>query len=133
MIPLEKVEAIYFGGAPKARTQVAPAPSQDTLDALIALRSVTESGIAYRDYAPRVLDARVKVDRYLSTSKDSPELTNPIRIAMREYELASQVWNNDPLQWSNKAQQIVDDPIIFKCPAIQEAIQHISTKIHARP
>ena len=55
-ISLEKVKAIYFGVA----------------DALKALRSVTQSGIAYRDYAQRMLDAKVKVDRYLSLAWKRP-------------------------------------------------------------
>ena len=55
-IPLKKVLAIYFGGA-KTRPH-GPAPSQEALDALRALRSVTEAGISYREYAPRVLDTK---------------------------------------------------------------------------
>jgi hypothetical protein len=39
----------------------AQAPASDALDALKGLRSVTEVGLSYRDYAPRVLDAKVKV------------------------------------------------------------------------
>jgi hypothetical protein len=60
-VPLEKVRAIYFGSVP-ARTVSGPALSELAMDSLKALRSVTESGISYRDYAPRVLDTRVRVD-----------------------------------------------------------------------
>ena len=64
-IPLEKVKAIYFGAVPSA-SPTAPPPARDALDALRGLQSVVESGLTYRDYATRVLDAKVKVDRYLS-------------------------------------------------------------------
>jgi hypothetical protein len=62
-IPLEKVQAIYFGVVP-ARTVSGAAPSELAMGSLRALRSVTDSGISYRDYAPRVLDTRVSVDKY---------------------------------------------------------------------
>src|SRR5437660_184124 len=39
-IPLEKLKAIYFG-APPSVTSTAPVPYQEALDALKALRSVT--------------------------------------------------------------------------------------------
>jgi hypothetical protein len=88
-IPLEKVQAIYFGVAP-GRTSASPAPPQGALDALRALRSVTGSGITLREYSTRVLDARVTVDRYLSSQgSDSTELQRAIRVAMVQYELAS--------------------------------------------
>jgi hypothetical protein len=61
-IPLEKIQAIYFGVVP-SRTVAGPAPSQEALDALKALRSVVQTGLDYRDYSQRVLDAKVKVDR----------------------------------------------------------------------
>jgi hypothetical protein len=50
---------------------------------------VTNSGIAYRDYSQRVLDARVKVDRYLSSANKSDvesAQTRIVRVAMIEYE-----------------------------------------------
>src|SRR4051794_3386519 len=62
-ITLEKVRAIHFGSAP-VQTAVGPTPLQEALDAIKALRSVTVSGINYRDYSQRTLDAKVKVDRY---------------------------------------------------------------------
>jgi hypothetical protein len=67
-IALEKVQAIYFGAAPPVRTAAESTRAQEVIDSLTALRSVTASGISYRDYAPRVLDTRVKVDRYLSSA-----------------------------------------------------------------
>src|SRR5262249_891418 len=71
--PLEKVRAIYFGAGAVAAG--GPAPRQEALDALKALQSVTQSGISYRDYAPRVLDAKVKVDHYVASPvTDQPEV-----------------------------------------------------------
>jgi hypothetical protein len=99
-MPLEKVRAIYFGPerpAAQASALSAPAVSAppayaEALDALRALRSVTRSGIGYRDYVPRVLDTRVKVDKYVMASDDPPALTSAIATAMREFEIVSSVW-----------------------------------------
>jgi hypothetical protein len=91
-IPLEKVGATYFGPA-QTRPVAGPTPSQGAVDALQALRSVTGSGVSLREYSTRVLDARVTVDRYLSSQGgDATELQHAIRLAMVEYELASRAW-----------------------------------------
>jgi hypothetical protein len=112
-IPLEKVKAIYFGGAP-VRTEAAPAPSGEAMDALRALRSVSGSGIAYSDYAQTVLDARVKVDRYLSSQEDDmADLRGAIRVAMLEYELASQGWLANLWMPMGKT---LEDPRVQNCP-----------------
>ena len=128
-IPLEKVRAIYFGGAP-ARTGVSPAPSRDALDALKALQSVTKCGIAYRDYVQRVLDARVKVDQYLSVQpNEGNELRAAIRVAMLEYELASWAWAGhttgeygDMVKPMASAMQY---PEVAKCHTVAEAIEKV--------
>ena len=52
---MDKVRAIYLGAGPAA--QPGPSPAAGAIDALRSLRSVTTSGINYRDYSSRVLDA----------------------------------------------------------------------------
>lgn len=114
-IPLEKVKVIYFGAAPSAGPTTA-SPAQDALDALRGLQSVVESGLTYRDYATRVLDAKVRVDRYLSSSpKDPLELRKAIEITMREYELAGQTWilKGGDLAWRS----LLTPDLVEKCPA----------------
>jgi hypothetical protein len=121
-IPLEKVQAIHFGAVP-ARTVAGPALSELAIDALKALRSVTESGISYRDYAPRVLDTRVKVDKYLSSpANDAKALQKAIETAMREYELAGQSWNRqgDLSRWSN-----LDPDLLKTCPAVGKVAENM--------
>jgi len=60
----EKVRAIYFGPAP-APTQSQPSALAEAMKALKAIQFVTYGGVSYRDYAPRVSDAKIVVDRYL--------------------------------------------------------------------
>jgi hypothetical protein len=88
-IPFAQVEAIRFS------SQKVSSLGAESLDSVQALRSVVKSGVAYRDFAPRVLDARVKVDRYLN-SPESPGEANlraSVSAAIRYYELASNLWN----------------------------------------
>lgn len=132
-IPLGKVQAIYLGAAKPSSAPTVPVPSGEALDALRALRSVTESGISYRDYAPRALDAKVKVDRYLaSPTGDAAEYRGAIEAAMRAYQLASQAWaasiSNDALAKMTVGSSIDQDPVISKCPAMTRLIKQATIK-----
>jgi hypothetical protein len=135
-IPLEKIRAIYFGAAASAIV-AGPAPSQEALDALKALRSVTDSGIAYRDYSQRVLNAKVKVDQYLSTASDDiTPLRSAIGLAMREYELASQAWSGaittSGVALISVGRSIEQDSRISDCPAIREMIDQVDQNPNRR-
>ena len=127
-LPVEKVRAIFFGTA-KLVAPAGPPPWQDSLDALKGLRSVTTSGIAYRDYATRVLDARVRIDRYLSFHDDkATEAQGAIRVAILEYELASHAWEAslgnilDAVQLWPQWGKILEDLEVAKCPLAKAAI-----------
>jgi hypothetical protein len=132
-IPLEKVRAIYFGAAPGPTQAAGPTPSQEALDALKALRSVTNSGITYRDYSQRVLDTKVKFDRYTSSVEAGAPGRTAITLAMREYEIASQAWS---LKFTNDAgsalamaasigQTLMTDSEISQCPGIKQLVQSV--------
>lgn len=127
-IALEKVKAIYFGAAPSA-TGTGPAPSQEPLDALKALRSVTNSGITYRDYSERVLDTKVKFDRYASSVEAGAPERTAITLAMREYEIASQAWSlkfNTALAMATRiGQTLMTDSEISQCPGIKQLVQSV--------
>lgn len=134
-IPLEKVQAIYFGAVVPART-TALSPSQEAMDSLKALRSVTESGIAYRDYSQRVLDAKVKVDRYLtSPATDAAALRTGIALAMRDYEFASRAWSTSfstavgtLAVATSVGTALYGDPEISKCPAVKQFLIEMAGK-----
>ncbi|HLK66732.1 MAG TPA: hypothetical protein VKU19_25030 [Bryobacteraceae bacterium] len=127
-VPLVKVGAIYFGHAPSLPV-AAMAPFQEAIDALTSLRSVTNSGIAYRDYSQRVLDAKVKVDRYLSSPESGGERRNAIRVAMIDYEFASRIWlvriQNDYSQWSRIGLTTLT-PDLTACSAVTSTIDKYS-------
>ena len=123
-VPLEKIQAIYFGAVPARTGEGARLPSQEALDALRALRSVTGSGIALREYSTRVLDANVTVDRYLAKpGSDSTELQGAIRVAMVEYELASRAWRANVEVLAGDLWKLMgdtmQDPEVAKCPTVR--------------
>jgi hypothetical protein len=86
---LDKVRAIYLGATPAIKA--GPAPAEAAIDALRSLRSVTTSGINYRDYSTRVLDAKVRVDKYRDSGANDPA-RDAIVAAMKYYEMGSQAW-----------------------------------------
>ena len=108
-----------------------PAPSQEALDALKALRSVVQTGLDYRDYSQRVLDAKVKVDQYLSAPASGAAERNGIQTAMREYELARDVWDAsfnflNILKLSSERRQAIgqflEDPEMT-CPVLTDFVK----------
>jgi hypothetical protein len=81
-VPIAKVRAIYLGFAPNA-AKASSSATEAIIDALKGLQSVTNSGVSYRDYAPRVLDAKIKVDKYLSGGSAGDAARPAIRLAMQ--------------------------------------------------
>src|SRR3989442_1564662 len=67
--PREKVAAIYFGAPPRG---LVGSPLNDVLKVLKGLQSATGAGVNYRDYAPRVTDAKIQVDQLLGDTPDGP-------------------------------------------------------------
>lgn len=91
-IAIDKVRLIRFGAVEATASAPPPAaPIKDALDALRSLRSVTQSGIDYRQYSTRVLDAKVKVDAL--AGEVSPAAVAAIA-SMRYYQLASNAWGS---------------------------------------
>jgi hypothetical protein len=130
-IPLAKVQGIYLGAAKPAVASTVPPLSGEVLDALRALRSVTESGVNFHDYAPRVLDAKIKTDKYLSSSaNDAEDLRSAIGLATREYELASRAWDgsfpgHEDLSWWKTLEANLDPDLVKKCPVVRKVVDRV--------
>ncbi len=95
-IPLDKVRAIYLGSAGPETQHPANASVaiQEALDALKSLRSATNTGVVFRDYAQLVLDSAIRVDRALESARNEPDpRRQAIQAAMAEYEFARDVWH----------------------------------------
>lgn len=124
-IPLDKVRAIYLGAGPNATASGERAPYGEAVDALKALRSVTSSSVSYRDYAPRVLDAKVKVDKYLSSPGGDDARRDTIRAAMQYYELAATAWNAEIVKDYDRAREVgqaLQNPALAECPTVKKVI-----------
>jgi hypothetical protein len=80
------------------------------------VRSVIESNFTFHDYHLRVLDAKIKSDKYLSVSASAigqTKLRTAIRLTTRLYELASVVWDGDLSVFMNP-----DPDLVTKCPVV---------------
>lgn len=88
----------------------------EALQALKALQSVTVAGVNYREYSPRVLDAKILVDRYVQSDGGDAEAKRNVQDAMNLYVFASSAWNTKITEhWA----EIVDDPRIDLCPPVK--------------
>lgn len=118
----EKVRAIYFGVAPSQNPEQSSA-RQEALRALKALKSVTEAGVSYRDYAPRVSDAKIIVDRYLQGSDSEPA---PVKIAigraMQFYVLAANAWNVRIVR-DAMPNALGLDPVVMECEHAKRVVE----------
>lgn len=114
-IAQEKIARIEFG-----RRGSTTAPDQrlaEALAALSGLRSVTGGSVTYRDYAPRVSDAKIVVDRYLSSEGGNNDAKRSVCEAMHYYILASSAWNAKIS--SSGYDSIGLDPGVSRCDALQ--------------
>jgi len=79
----------------------AAGPSQEAIDALQGLQSVTQAGVSYPEYSTRFLDAKVKVDHYLSFTEATRDAQQPqqrrdeIKTAILNYEFVYQGWGSE--------------------------------------
>jgi uncharacterized protein with von Willebrand factor type A (vWA) domain len=117
----EKVRAIYFGPAPEQPAKTSD--RDDAIKALKALQSVATGGTDYRNYAPRVSDAKIAVDRYLSSETPDPqEAKAAIQKSMGFYSLASAAWNSKISRSNYEA--VSSNPLLDECPPLNRELNN---------
>lgn len=117
--PREKVAIIYFGTPPKGS---GGSPLSDALRVLKGLQSATSAGVNYRDYAPRVTDAKIQVDQMLGDAPDGP-----IKIALADalgfYVYASNAWNARVAR--SNYEVIALNPLYEKCEPLKREVERL--------
>ena len=66
--------------------------AQDAAQALKAVQSITQLGVAYRDYQPRLGDAQIKVDQFVARPGHDARLGALLNRVMGYYALANRAW-----------------------------------------
>jgi hypothetical protein len=128
-IPRANVSAIYYGIQPTTAGPAAAmtSPIKDALRVLKSLQSATSVGISYRDYAPRVIDAKVQLDQLLSAAPDGPPKTALVQ-ALEIYVYASNVWNAQITK--SGYESIAQDPSLGRCSTLQSETERLSRPDH---
>ncbi len=94
----------------------------EAMKALRGLQSVVSAGVTYRDYAPRVSDAKVIVDRYLAESEQGDsDMRAAVAAAMRFYASAALAWSVR-LSRSNH-ERLANDPSLKDCPPMVPIVE----------
>jgi hypothetical protein len=94
-------------------------PLTNALQVLQGLQSATDGGISYQDYAPRVTDAKIQVDRMLSDTPDSAPKAAIVE-ALAFHVFASYAWNAKI--FSHNYDGLALNPLSVRCTPLQEAI-----------
>jgi hypothetical protein len=123
----EQVRAMYYGSTPA--TALVTEPAREALRALKALQSAATAGVTYPDYAPRVIDAKIQVDRYLAGKPAGAERL-PISKAMDFYLLASSAWNAKVSK--SGYDDVGGSPLVAECPALAELIRRTDANTSGR-
>jgi hypothetical protein len=111
-----EVRAIYYGPAPAP-----PLPELgEAIGGLAMLRSVARTGVTYQEYAPRLSEAQVAVDRYLQAEDGAVTIKGAIADSFHFYALAGTAWNAG-LSRGNYA-AVGTDSALNRCEAAQKVI-----------
>lgn len=116
----EQVRAIYYGAAP-AVASGSSSVAQAAMWALKGLQSVTTgaASLTYEQYAVRVLDAKVVVDRYLETPEARGGARDKVSEAMHFSALATNV-ENRRRRMGTEVTEIAPDKAVEACPQMQQ-------------
>jgi hypothetical protein len=120
------VRAIYYGSVPASTTPASLAEREEAIGALEGLRSVARTGVTYREYAPRVGDAQIVIDRYLKKEDGAPSIKGAIADSFHFYALAGTAWNAG-LSRGNYA-AVGTDSALARCAPAQRVIAESKRK-----
>jgi hypothetical protein len=120
------VRAIYYGSVPASTTPASLAEREEAIGALEGLRSVARTGVTYREYAPRVGDAQIVIDRYLKKEDGAPSIKGVIADSFHFYALAGTAWNAG-LSRGNYA-AVGTDSALARCAPAQRVIAESKRK-----
>jgi len=125
----DQVRAIYFGRAPGVPPGQ-PSSLQEAIRSLKALQSVTSGSVTYSEYASRVNDAKIVVDRYLEEAeRDDGILRDAVKAAIGYYVLVSSLWNAK-IASRGGYETASENPLVKQCAPTQKVI---TTVRHFRP
>lgn len=101
--------------------------AREALRQLKALASVAEGETTYGDYAPRVSDAKIKIDQFLDEHKPSPipKFNEQVADSLGFYVAASAAWNTKllgPEEKRNASLRLLENEYIRKCTPLQKAM-----------
>ena len=95
-----------------------------------ALQSVTSGSVTYSEYASRVNDAKIVVDRYLEEAeRDDGILRDAVKAAIGYYVLVSSLWNAK-IASRGGYETASENPLVKQCAPTQKVI---TTVRHFRP
>jgi hypothetical protein len=94
VVAIRAFALLAVGSGAAAPLAAEPAGFQEAMKSLRTVRSVSEGGARYQDYAPRTLEAKIAVDEYLrAPERNDADIRRAVGASLRYYLLTSRVWN----------------------------------------
>jgi len=124
--------AFYIRSALHARAERQAA--SEAIQALKSLESITTAGVNYQNYAPRVLDVKVKVDQYLVSRPKKSQLAQvqlDTENTMTLYVYASQIWNATIVKNYTQAIEITKQAEVL-CPELVSELDQQAARMEKR-
>ncbi len=114
-------------------------PFNDALRILKGLQSAVEGGVmGYRDFAPRVTDAKIQIDQLLADAPDSPAKAC-LEEAFGFYLYAANAWDAS-IAWDASRPEafaqfkvLEENPLYYKCEPLKRVAASKAPGANGRP
>ncbi len=118
---MDQGRAIYFGRAPGVPPGQ-PSSLREAIRSLKALQSVASGSVTYSEYASRVNDVKIVVDRSLEEAdRDDGILRDAVKVAFDYYVLVSSLWNNK-VGTGSQYKTASENPLVKQCAPTMQVI-----------
>ena len=133
----------YVRASPQARAERERVALQEkaerqaasgAIQALKSIQSITTAGVNYQNYAPRVLDVKVKIDQYLASRPKTPQIVQvnlDIERAMDLYIYAGKIWNAHIVRNYREESEISRQAEVL-CPELVPELDRMASRFKAR-
>lgn len=126
ILPVGDVAAVVFDkGFSVGVTRDSGGELRKVVGALRGLNALTEAGISYREYSPRVSDANAAVAQWVGEFEDetAPAVLHHVQTTIGFYVAAAKAWNAKVASDAMAYGQLIQDEYVNRCGPVIEMVK----------